>query len=48
MNTTAAIVIGIAVARELAFSFINARFSNEERHQRRLDKVGELEANPPR
>jgi ribose 5-phosphate isomerase B len=36
-------VIGIALAREVALAFLGARFSDEERHRRRLDKVKALE-----
>lgn len=36
-------VIGAALARELVDSFLEARFSNEERHRRRLEKVKALE-----
>ncbi len=36
-------VIGEAVALELVTAFINARYSGEARHQRRLDKVKALE-----
>jgi RpiB/LacA/LacB family sugar-phosphate isomerase len=36
-------VIGPLLARELVDAFIAARFSREERHQRRLDKVRALE-----
>jgi ribose 5-phosphate isomerase B len=32
-------IIGTAVALELVAAFLGARFSREERHQRRLDKV---------
>ena len=32
-------VIGLNVAREIVVSFLDASFSGEERHQRRLDKV---------
>jgi ribose 5-phosphate isomerase B len=32
-------IIGTAVALELVAAFVGARFSREERHQRRLDKV---------
>ena len=39
-------VIGAELARELARAFIAARFTHEERHERRLAKVRELEANP--
>lgn len=37
-------VIGDEVARELVRTFVNARFSGEERHQRRLAKVEQIEA----
>jgi ribose 5-phosphate isomerase B len=36
-------VIGIEVATELAVAFLMARFSGEERHKRRLEKVAALE-----
>ena len=36
-------IIGIAVAYELIDAFLGARFSGEERHQRRLDKVLAIE-----
>jgi ribose 5-phosphate isomerase B len=36
-------VIGIEVARSVTDAFMNARFSDEERHRRRLDKVLEVE-----
>ncbi len=36
-------VIGIELARELAKSFLEARFSGEARHQRRLEKIKALE-----
>jgi ribose 5-phosphate isomerase B len=36
-------VVGIAVMREVVLAFLNARFSGEERHCRRLEKVTELE-----
>ena len=36
-------VIGVEVATELVVSFLEARFSAESRHQRRLDKVLEIE-----
>jgi ribose 5-phosphate isomerase B len=32
-------IVGPAVAQELVAAFLGARFSGEERHQRRLDKV---------
>ena len=44
-------VIGVAMARELVASFLGARFTDEERHRRRLAKVATLEsryAAPPR
>ena len=37
-------VVGSALARELVQAFLAARFSNEERHARRLAKVRALEA----
>jgi RpiB/LacA/LacB family sugar-phosphate isomerase len=36
-------VIGIEMAKELTFAFLNAKFSGEERHKRRLAKVKALE-----
>ena len=36
-------VIGSALARELVDSFLAARFSHEERHRRRLEKIKALE-----
>jgi len=36
-------VIGVELARELVQAFLRARFSNEERHKRRLGKVAALE-----
>lgn len=36
-------VVGPALARELVHAFLDARFSGEERHRRRLDKVKALE-----
>jgi RpiB/LacA/LacB family sugar-phosphate isomerase len=44
-------VIGPELARELVRAFLAARFTNEERHQRRLVKVAAMEARfsgPPR
>ena len=38
-------IIGIALAKELVWGFINTEFSNEERHVRRLQKVLEFEKN---
>ena len=37
-------VIGINLAREVVDAFLNARFSGEDRHRRRLDKVLAIEA----
>jgi RpiB/LacA/LacB family sugar-phosphate isomerase len=37
-------VIGVAMARELVASFLGARFTDEERHRRRLAKVAMLES----
>jgi RpiB/LacA/LacB family sugar-phosphate isomerase len=36
-------VLGIEVAREMMWAFLNASFSGEERHVRRLNKVIEIE-----
>lgn len=36
-------VIGIELAMELVNAYLNARFSGEERHQRRLKKVLDIE-----
>jgi ribose 5-phosphate isomerase B len=36
-------VIGVELARELVDSFLAARFTDEERHRRRLEKVNALE-----
>ena len=37
-------IIGEELLREIAHSFASAKFSGEERHQRRLDKVIKMEA----
>ena len=37
-------IIGIEVAKEVVAAFLEARFSNEERHRRRLQKVLAVEA----
>ena len=37
-------VVGVELARELVRSFLNASFSGEPRHQRRLDKVKAIES----
>jgi ribose 5-phosphate isomerase B len=39
-------VIGSALAWELMETFLKARFSGAERHQRRVDKVRALEMHP--
>jgi ribose 5-phosphate isomerase B len=36
-------VVGLALMVELVHSFLNARFSGEERHRRRLDKIEAME-----
>jgi ribose 5-phosphate isomerase B len=36
-------VIGIALAKDLVLAFLGAKFTQEERHVRRLAKVGVLE-----
>ena len=37
-------VVGVELARELVTAFLNARFSGEERHHRRLEKVLSIES----
>jgi ribose 5-phosphate isomerase B len=37
-------VIGVALAHDLVLAFLGAKFTNEERHVRRLGKVKALEA----
>ena len=41
-------VMGFVVARELVDAFLAAKFTQEERHVRRLRKVAALEAQPVR
>lgn len=36
-------VIGIELAREIIFAFLKASFSFEPRHQKRLDKINDIE-----
>ena len=36
-------IIGSEVARELVITFVNAEYTREERHQRRLEKVLDME-----
>src|SRR5512141_699732 len=36
-------VVGVELAREIVHSFLNAQFSGEERHVRRVNKVLEIE-----
>jgi ribose 5-phosphate isomerase RpiB len=36
-------VIGVELARELVRLFLGARFTHEERHERRLAKIAALE-----
>jgi RpiB/LacA/LacB family sugar-phosphate isomerase len=40
-------IIGSELARELVKAFLSAKFSHEQRHQRRLDKVNALDARIP-
>ena len=40
-------IIGQAVSRDLVEAFLGAKYSREERHQRRLDKVNALDAMRP-
>jgi len=37
-------VVGVDLAKELVTAFLNARFSGEERHRRRLEKVLSIES----
>jgi len=37
-------VIGVALAQDITIVFLDARFSGEDRHQRRLDKTLAIEA----
>ena len=41
-------VIGPELAHELVRVFLNATYTHEERHERRLGKIRDLENNPPR
>ncbi|HLD50479.1 MAG TPA: ribose 5-phosphate isomerase B [bacterium] len=41
-------IIGLELAKELVFSFLNAHFTQEERHKRRLEKIKTLEAHHDR
>ena len=36
-------VVGVELASEIVRSFVNARFTGEERHRRRLEKVNDIE-----
>lgn len=36
-------VIGVETAKELAHAFLNAAFTHEERHVRRLEKIAKME-----
>ncbi len=38
-------VVGIELAKDLVSAFLNARFTGEERHRRRLSKVAAIEKN---
>jgi ribose 5-phosphate isomerase B len=37
-------VIGIELARELVLTFLEAQFSHEERHERRVNKIKDIES----
>jgi len=37
-------VIGVALAHDLVTAYLGAKFTNEERHVRRLGKIKALEA----
>jgi ribose 5-phosphate isomerase B len=36
-------IVGLELARELVTAFLSARFTGEERHRRRLEKVAAIE-----
>ena len=36
-------MIGAELAKEISLAFLNARFTGEERHQRRLNKILAIE-----
>ena len=36
-------VIGVELAKDLCITFLNARFTGEERHRRRLQKIHAIE-----
>ena len=36
-------IVGVELASEIVRSFVNARFTGEERHRRRLEKVNDIE-----
>lgn len=38
-------IIGVELAKEIVQTFVNATFSNEDRHVRRVNKIRELESN---
>lgn len=38
-------VVGIALAEDIVHAFLNAKFSNEPRHIRRLEKIAAIENN---
>jgi ribose 5-phosphate isomerase B len=37
-------IIGPELAKDLCITFLNARFTHEDRHLRRLRKISEIEA----
>ena len=37
-------IVGVALAEAIVLAFVNAKFSGEERHQRRLEKVNAIES----
>jgi ribose 5-phosphate isomerase B len=39
-------IIGVELARDLVKTFVDARFSGDDRHRRRLEKVRALEKDP--
>lgn len=44
--TLGARIIGVELAKEIVRNFLQARFSDEERHHRRFEKIRAIENNP--
>lgn len=37
-------IIGIELARDIIFTFLKAEYTHDPRHQKRLDKIGDIES----